>query len=124
MQESNQTDEKHQIEEDKTKLENMFNYLGLTNLPDFKRIGKRGAKPRPILLKFHPNNIENRAQLLAKSKNLKNAEKEIKFFVKPDLTKKEQEESKKLYTELIKLRSENPNNTYYINKGVVTIKSD
>ena len=30
-------------------------------------------------------------------------------FVKPDLTKKEQEESKKLYTELIKLRSENPN---------------
>jgi len=102
----------------------MFNYLGLSNLPDFKRIGKRGGKPRPILLKFHPNNIENRAQLLAKSKNLKNAEKEIKFFVKPDLTKKEQEESKKLYTELIKLRSENPNNTYYINKGVITIKSD
>lgn len=105
------------------KLENMNNHLGLNFLPEFKRIGKVGPKPRPILLQFQPDNSVNRTQLLNKAKNLKNAT-DCKYFIKPDLTKKEQEESKKLYTEMIKLRSENPNNTYYINKGAVIIKSD
>ena len=37
--ESTNIEERIQINDDKIKLEKMFNYLGLQNLPDFKRIG-------------------------------------------------------------------------------------
>jgi hypothetical protein len=45
-----------------------------------------------------------------------------KVYVKPDLTKKQQEESKNLFEALKEKRASDPDNQYIISKGKIILK--
>ena len=67
----------------------------------------------------------SRKELLSKSINLRNSEEDhikANVYVRPDLTRRQQEESKNLRDLLRKTRDDNPNHTYKIkyNKIICT----
>ena len=62
-------------------------------------------------------------QSATKLRNLDDADRYAKVFIRPNLTPKQQEESKNLYGLLKRTREEDPNNTYKIRRGQI-IKVD
>ena len=74
--------------------ESVVNDLKPEDVTQVKRLGQKGDKPRPILLRF--GNLDMRKKLLTNNKNLKfdNNGEEIQVFVNIDRTR---EQNKKLY---------------------------
>ena len=82
----------------------------------FDRLGRKGSKIRPIKLVL--NNMDAKYEILSKAKNLKTHEEYKKVFVVPDLTRKQQEEDKKLRTKLKEIR-ESGDNDVRIKRGKI-----
>ena len=82
------------------------------------RIGKKGEKPRPLRVKFE--NLEDKRRVLGRARNLKKTEGLDKVYVVPDLTKMQQDEDKKLRSEVKRLR-ENGETNVKISKGAVIV---
>ena len=113
-------------DEDSCEINNIFAALKfckpIHDLVNFRRIGKIGTNPRPILLKFYPEDIEKRIELLRLAKNLRNlpdGDQKKRYFIKPDLTWKQQQAEKQLVEELKKKRLENVGVTYYIKNNKI-----
>ena len=87
-----------------------------------ERCGKKKEnKPRPLRLVIPAQ--QTRKDILMKAKNLRDSQvEEIKTFVfiNPDLTTKQQLDSKNLRMTLAQMRAQNQNKTYKIKKGVIT----
>lgn len=118
-------------DDDGAEISNVFAELGYNwpekGLKDYVRIGKVSEKPRPILIKFWPEEHEKRSELLKLAKNLAKlpkTNKRCKYFIKPDLTKKQQQAEKDLYEQLKKKRADQPDQTFYIKNGKIRQKLD
>ena len=74
----------------------------LSNITSFERMGRKSEKVRPIRVTL--KNMDTKYDILSKAKNLKNQEEYKKVFVVPDLTRKQQEEDKKLRNKLKEIR--------------------
>ena len=109
------------MEKVKTLLEEALDIT--LDLESTERIGRNRDVPRLLRLKFITQ--RSRKELLSKSINLRNSENnhtKTNVYVRPDLTKRQQEESKNLRDLLRKTREDNRNHTYKIkyNKIICT----
>ena len=71
------------------------------------RIGRKGQRPRPVLVKYLASDTDTRTELLRKAKNLRKLPETDKLktiYVHPDLTRTEQEVVRKLHAECKRLR--------------------
>lgn len=94
------------------------------DLASTERIGKPGDEPRLLRLKFITQ--RSRKELLTKNLNLRNsAHENVKrnVYVRPDLTKRQQLESKNLREQLRKTRDDNPGQTYKIHRNKIMCTS-
>ncbi len=105
--ESSSDDEKTKYNHDISNLKKIL--PGSVKAADLKavyRIGKSGSSPRPIVIKF--TNMERRSEVL-KLRNLSfksvNSE-EVKIYIAPDRTKQQQQEHKRLVSELKLLKAQ------------------
>ena len=89
-----------------------------------ERCGKlREGQDKPRLLKIRISNSESRRKILQKAKNLRQAESDYiknNIYIRPDQTRKQQEDSKNLRDELRARKLQEPEKTFKIIKGVVT----
>jgi hypothetical protein len=72
------------------------------------RIGRKGPRPRPILVMYHNSDKDTRIELLKKAKNLRTlpeTEKLKKIYIHPDLTRTEQEAERILHAEYKRRRT-------------------
>lgn len=128
MPESQKLEEKDRLIDDGVKLQNLFQTLDYTKpLIDYKRIGRKGEKPRPVILKFKPTDMDKRTELLTLAKNLSGLhadDEKKKYFIKPDLTRKQQLIEKELYEEVKRKRINDTGNEYYyfIRNGAIIEK--
>jgi hypothetical protein len=73
-------------------------------------------------LTFATENQDKRRKLLDAAKNLRllpDENKRKKYFIKPDLTRQQQESEKILIAELKQKRAENPGDTIFIRHGKI-----
>lgn len=68
------------------------------------RIGRLSERPRPIRLKLKSN--EGRKEILARARELKNVENYKRWYISPDLTKRQQVKDKRLRGQLRTIREE------------------
>ena len=85
-------------------------------ITDMFRVGKKGAKPRPIIVKFQDYKTKNR--YLKNSANLKEVNGE-KIYVNPDFTPKQREERKNLVKEMNRRRDNGEKNLVIRNNKIV-----
>ena len=110
---------------DKEKVSAIIKFLegDMSEVSRFYRMGKEpGDKPRPI--KVILKTVANAQNLLSKSKNLKNLD--INVYVKPDKTKKEEEEFKRIGARKAELLIKHPtvdpqNPVVKLEKGVLSV---
>ena len=88
------------------------------------RLGNVRDDGKPRLLKIVLETLEMKRKLLScasKLRQLPDSDTYAKVYVKPDLTKNQQKESKNLYTKLLKQREEDPDNRWVIYRGKITL---
>ena len=93
-------------------------------ITDSTRLGnvKPGGNPR--LLKITLETLSMKRKILSTATKLRTLDENDKFYkvyIKPDLTPKQQEESKNLYDQLKLIRTQNPANQYKILKGKIIL---
>ena len=89
-------------------------------MTDITRLGNRRDDGLPRMLKIELQTLSMKRKILScatKLRQLPEQDKFAKVFVKPDLTKKQQQESKNLYEILKKTRIDDPDNRYKIYRG-------
>ena len=96
--------------------------LNLTiTINNAKRLGTYNTeKPRPVRVTL--DRIDIKKQILQKAVTLRQLNEDDEYalvYIRPDLTKKQLEASKNLYTELRKKREEHPTQTWKIFKGEI-----
>lgn len=72
------------------------------------RIGRKGPRPRPILVKYLDNDKDTRTEVLRKAKNLRTlpeTDERKKIYIHPDLTKAEQDAERILHSECKRRRA-------------------
>jgi hypothetical protein len=82
------------------------------------RIGKKGEKPRPVRVKMI--DLEDKRRILFRAKNLKKVNGMEALYIMQDLSKAQQDEDKKLRSEVRRLREAGETNVR-ISKGVIVI---
>ena len=83
------------------------------------RLGAPREDDKPRLLRIELATLSQKRKILSKATQLRNLEEEddfAKVYIRPDLTPKQQTESKNLYERLKQKRLEDPDNTYVIRK--------
>ena len=80
------------------------------------RVGKKGERPRPIIVKFQDYKIKTR--YLKNSVNLKEIDG-VKIYVNPDLTPKQREERKNLVKQMNSRREKGEKNLVIRNNKIV-----
>ena len=108
-------------ENDREKVEEVMNILNSNDIKinNLRRIGKKdqGTGDRSRYLQLEFGSINDRNSVKKKSENLKNNEDTKNFFMKADLTKKEREEFKRLYSEKKRIEEDDPNKSVKIEHG-------
>ena len=93
-------------------------------IEDVTRLGNIRDDGKPRLLKITLETLEMKRKLLScasKLRQLPDTDTYAKVYVKPDLTKNQQKESKNLYAKLLKQREEDPDNRWVIYRGKITL---
>ena len=91
-------------------------------ITDSTRLGKVRSDGKPRLLRITLETLSMKRKILSTVTKLRQLEENDKFhkvYIRPDLTPKQQEESKNLYTQLKTTRELNPDNQYKILKGKI-----
>ena len=87
-------------------IEDMFGRLvgqrGVKSILSVERLGQKKDKIRAVRVVL--SNTDTKYEILSKAKDLSKIEEYKKVFVAPDLTRKQQEEDKKLRAKLKELR--------------------
>ena len=96
--------------------------LGITNtinITNATRLGER--KPnKDRVLRITLETLTGKRKLLSWATKLRDLGEDdvyAKVYIRPDLTPKQQAESKNLYARLLKIRDKNPTNSYKIRRG-------
>ena len=92
---------------------------------EYIRLGNLRADGKPRLLKITLQSLSMKRKMLScatKLRQLPELDTYAKVYLKPDLTKKQQEESKNLYENLKRQRVSDPENQYIISKGRIIQK--
>ena len=105
------------VEGDKKQVIEIFEYLNVNaNVTDVMRLGNRKPK-KDRVLRVSLDNFEDKRKILGNATTLRNLPRDHKYglvYVKPNLTPQQQEESKNLWLQLVKVREKNPTKTYKI----------
>ena len=91
------------------------------------RLGKPDSDPssKPRLLRIEIAELSERKQILARANELRSSTHDVYklVYIRPDLTKRQMEESKNLQAKLVERRTEQPNKKWVIWKGrIIQIK--
>ena len=93
------------------------------DIASIERCGKkRPDNPQPRPIKLVMNDSANRKQILMKAKTLRdssNTDTQANVFIRPDQTRRQQEESKNLRDRRRQLMADNPGRTYVIRKNEI-----
>ena len=114
-------------DEDKKELYELFNLLKLNQdvtIEKADRLGNKRRDGKPRFLRVEMSNTEMKRKILANATKLRDVPTGHKFhmvFIKPNLTEKQQEESKNLQAELKKRRDKDPTIPMKISKGKIVI---
>ena len=109
----------------KTLFESKMNIQDEIVITEINRLGRTKPDGNPRLVKITLENLNMKRKILASATKLRNIphdDKYAKVYVKPDLTKKQQAESKNLSEALKQKRLSDPTNQYIISKGTIIIK--
>ena len=88
-------------------------------ITDSTRLGKVRSDGKPRLLRITLETLSMKRKILSTVTKLRQLEENDKFhkvYIRPDLTPKQQDESKNLYNQLKITREQNPDNQYKILK--------
>ena len=123
--------ENNSADEDKRQLYELFGLLYLDEeviIAKTDRLGNKRNDGKPRFLRVEMNNIHMKRKILGNATKLRNVPDKHKFakvYIKPNLTEKQQEESKNLQAELKKRRDKEPTIPIKISKGkIVVVKSN
>lgn len=107
-------------EEVKNLFKDEFNLICNIQCEETTRLGKY-IDERNRVLKITMPSMSDRKLVLRRAKELRNSNSELysRIYIKPDLTKKQQEESKNLQAKLRQTRQENPTTNWTIRKGKI-----
>ena len=106
IQQDENNDDQQILTDDKEKVSEILNRVKYNGqFKQFMRLGKKGDKPRPIKVLF--NSIADSKKVIANSKELKNL-KDVKIYIKPDKTKSETAEFKRIGDRKIELLKKYP----------------
>lgn len=120
-------EEVNELEEDAQQIQALIGKLNIgeeVQLNDIRRMGN--ADPAKIrLTRIAVQSLSVKRKILAKAKRLRElpeTDKFAKVYIRPDLTVKQQKESKNLYDTLQQKRREDPYTHYKIQKGkIITV---
>ena len=107
-------------DKDKEMVMELMKVLGLEDADEVQvmgRIGKVGVKPRLIRIKLV--NWENRRKVMLRAKQLKDSLGFEHVYICPDLTRKQQEEDKKLRDQVKEFRGKGKHDRVKISRGQV-----
>ena len=114
-------------DEDKKQLNELFGMLHLdeeVTIEKADRLGEKRRDGKPRFLRVEMSNINMKRKILGNATKLRNVPDGHKFnkvFIKPNLTEKQQEESKNLQAELKKRRDKEPTKRMKISKGKIVV---
>ena len=94
-------------------------------IKEITRMGKVRDDNKPRFIRLKLETLAMKRKILSsatKLRQLPSTDTYAKVYFKPDLTKKQQQESKKLYVELKVKRLQDQDNHYIIAKGKIIIK--
>ena len=113
--------------EDVLKLMELFKLLKLdkdVKINEAIRLGEKRRDQKPRFIRVTLQDLDTRRSILAKATTLRNVPAESEFanvYIKPNLTKQQNEQSKNLREDLRvrRLENQNPNTTFKITKGKI-----
>ena len=94
----------------------------IVEVESVERVQRKTETEEPKLLRVVLKDMKMRKGILSKATTLRNSGNEhikTKVYIRPDLTKKQLEESKNLTTQLRAKRTENPGRTFKIYRGKI-----
>ena len=111
--------------EDVTKIHELFNLLKLDKeviITEAIRLGEKRRDSKPRFIRVTVQDLETRRKILAKATSLRNVPDGNDFarvYIKPNLTKQQNEQSKNLQEDLRQRKLANPNKSFKISKGKI-----
>ena len=115
-------EENHNKEQDERDAKEIFTLMSCNiNIVEAVRVGKvKPSRPRP--LRITVENLTDKRTLLSKATSLRkvpSTHRLANVYVKPNLTIRQQEDSKNLNVELNQIRLKNPEKKFKITKGQI-----
>ena len=109
-----------EVEKDYLKVREIFKIMGVENVPvTCRRTGPKdqGPQKRPRYITLEFNNSNDKFKVKNVTEKLKANDETKNFYMKPDRTKKEREEYKRLYKEKERLENDESDNVVEIKYG-------
>ena len=117
-------------ESDKKQVYDLFVHMGLdkeVRITDMTRLGKPNGQNKRRMLKVTVETLEMKREILSKATRLRNVPENnifYKVYIRPNLTKKQLDESKNLQDRLEVIKKKWPQKKFKISKGeVIEVKT-
>ena len=119
--------ENQNAEADKKEVRELFNMLNVNEellIERADRMGEKRNDGKPRFLRVDMKSVHMKRKVLEKASQLRDVPETHKFhkvFIKPNLTKNQQAQSKNLQAQLMKERDKNPGVNMKIHRGKIII---